>query len=136
MPKDPESKLTAEQNRAKKGIKKRIRVYVVAGLVCLLLIPVGVAIKTDIDNKDYQERAFGDPRSSLHNLYLGCKAYWAEQGSDKECRVDIATRVEYGFVPNPQVSISGQGTESDFTATAKRLDSTTQYTMDAQGNIH
>ena len=76
-----------------------------------------------------------DAKSNLHNLYLVCKAYWAEQGSDQKCDVSIASQPAYGFVKFESVNISGQGTETTFTATAQHQNSTTQYTMDANGNI-
>ena len=57
------------------------------------------------------------------------------QGNEKECTLSIASQPDHGFVKSERVNIEGHGTESTFTATAQHQESTTSYTMDANGNI-
>ena len=76
-----------------------------------------------------------EAKSNLHNLYLGCQAFWAEQGGDKNCSIDIVSQAEYGFVKSPHVHISAKGDKRTFKATAIHEDSTTFFHMDAKGNI-
>lgn len=76
-----------------------------------------------------------DSKSNLHNLFLGCKAYWADNGPDVECNVPVVANDKYGFVQSERVNIEVNGTESTFTATAQHLDSPGVYHMDAKGNI-
>ena len=72
-------------------------------------------------------------KSNLFNLYLGCKAYWADNGGDKECVAATVSTEDYGFVQSDRVNIEGHGTESTFTATAQHMDSTTVLTINANG---
>jgi len=76
-----------------------------------------------------------DAKSNLHNLYLGCKAYWADNGGDKECNVFTVANDNYFYVQTEGVNIEGHGNESTFTATAQHMDSDNVFTMDAKGNI-
>lgn len=104
-------------------------------LIVIAIIGILAAIAIPQFNQ-YKARAYNsDAKSNLHNLYLGCKAYWAEEGSSNACSVSTVTQAQYGYVQSTRVSISGSGNETNFSATAQHLDSTTTYSMDANGNI-
>ena len=84
----------------------------------------------------YKDRAQeSDAKYNLHHLYLGCKAFWEDNGGDKECEVATVSTQDYGFVQSDRVNIEGHGTESTFTATAQHMDSTAVFTIDAYANI-
>ncbi|MCF8721852.1 prepilin-type N-terminal cleavage/methylation domain-containing protein [Nitrospina gracilis] len=104
-------------------------------LIVIAIIGILAAIAIPQFNQ-YKARAYNsDSKSNLHNLYLGCKAYWAEEGSSRQCNVNTVTQSQYGFVQSTRVSIQGSGIETGFAATAQHMDSLTSYTMDANGNI-
>ena len=104
-------------------------------LIVIAIIGILAAIAIPQFNQ-YKARAYdSDTKSNLHNLYLGCKAYWAEQGSASDCDVTTVTSVEYGYVQSVKVSIDGSGNETAFIATSQHLDSTVAYTMDPKGLI-
>lgn len=73
-------------------------------------------------------------KAELSNLHTSCLAYWAKNGLEKECSVSVAN--QYGFQPNPKISIHGSGTQTTFTATAQHQDSATVLRMDAKRNIN
>ncbi len=104
-------------------------------LIVIAIIGILAAIAIPQFNQ-YKARAYNsDSKSNLHNLYLGCKAYWAEQGSSQACAVATVTAAEYGYVQSSRVTVVGSGNETAFSASAIHQDSTTVYTMDANGNI-
>ena len=46
----------------------------------------------------YKKRSYdADAKSNLHNLYLACKAYWADNGPNANCDSDVVTATAYGF---------------------------------------
>lgn len=105
-------------------------------LIVIAIIGILAAIAIPQFNQ-YKARAYNsDAKSNLHNLYLGCKAYWAEEGSSQTCDVNTVTAAEYGYVQSTRVDIAGSGNETGFTATAQHQDSTTSYSMDSNGNIN
>jgi len=124
---------------------RRKFLWITLGLIIgLIILYVTWMDYSDQRQKEHDRfyRTINYPKSNLHNLYLGCKAYWAEAGSEQDCRMDIVTAVEYGFVQSEGVIIEGHGTESTFTATAHYpgpkfdfMDSTISYTVDAKGEV-
>ena len=104
-------------------------------LIVIAIIGILAAIAIPQFNQ-YKARAYdSDTKSNMHNLYLGCKAYWAEAGSAGVCDIATVTSVEYGYVQSTKVSVDGTGIETNFVATAQHLDSTVAYTMDDKGMI-
>jgi len=77
-------------------------------------------------------------KSDLHNLYLACKAFWADNGSDKNCDQVIAGVAAYGFKPSKDVDVRvdmGSRLETNFKATAVHPSGTGTFTMDSNGAI-
>ncbi len=74
-------------------------------------------------------------KSDLHNIYLACKAYWVNNGGDKNCNVDIASQTAYGYIQHKDVSVSGSGTESTFTAKGLNTKGTKTFTVNSIGKI-
>ncbi|PIQ97134.1 MAG: pilus assembly protein [Nitrospinae bacterium CG11_big_fil_rev_8_21_14_0_20_56_8] len=84
----------------------------------------------------YKKRAYdSDSKSNLHNLYLACKAYWADNGANNACTLALATANSYGFNQSSSVTVALGGTEDAFTGTAKHGDSSNTFSIDSNGNI-
>jgi len=86
----------------------------------------------------YKERAYNsDAQASQHNLYLACKAHWADNGATAACSEAIATN-SYGYADSTDITISGiTGDEPNFAATAVNGKSTATagYSIDPAGSI-
>jgi hypothetical protein len=76
-----------------------------------------------------------DTKSNLHNLYLACKAYWADHGGVKSCNREIASGTSYGYLQSQDVRIAGRGGEEEFRALATNINNNKWFWMDQQGAI-
>ncbi len=107
-------------------------------LIVIAIIGILAAIAIPQFNQ-YKARAYDTAsKADLHNLYLACKAYWSDNGSDQICTMTATSDPAYGFKSSPGVSIGippDTGTEASFAATAKHNSSTTTFTMNSSGNI-
>jgi len=105
-------------------------------LIVIAIIGILAAIAIPQFNQ-YKARAYdSDSKSNLHNLYLGCKAYWADQGSSQVCSLATVSATTYGYVQSAKVSIGAAGNETAFTATAIHTDNTAKtFTMNFNGVI-
>ena len=86
----------------------------------------------------YKDRAYNsDSQASLHNLFLACKAYWADNGSTAACTEAIAT-TSFGYSASDDMAITiTTGTESAFNATAinGKGGNAAGYTLTSGGSI-
>jgi hypothetical protein len=114
-------------------VRQGFKPLMIAALICLLfLIPVEIYQW----NRPLKVRHMDSySKSDLHAVYLACKSYWDDKGSDKNCDLKIASQGEYGFVQSEYVNINGKGTAKNFTATAYHQASDDAFTIDAIGNI-
>ena len=87
----------------------------------------------------YKDRAYNsDSQAALHNLFLACKAYWADNGSNSTCTEAQVTTTAYGITANANIPITGAGgTETSFTATAINSagGNAAGYSIDETGTI-
>jgi len=89
----------------------------------------------------YKARAYqSDAKGNLHNIFLACKALWADQTSTTACTSTLIEGATYGFVKSPNVNYgitAGTDVEADFAATATHTDDplTVTYTIDETGAI-
>ena len=105
-------------------------VIAIIGILAAIAIPQFSAYK----NRAYQS----DAKGNLHNIYLACKAYWADNVGTDACTTAIATGTTYGWVPSAGVTVSiTTGTETAFAATSLHASdgSAVAYAMDPNGNI-
>ncbi|MZH03375.1 MAG: prepilin-type N-terminal cleavage/methylation domain-containing protein [Nitrospinae bacterium] len=105
-------------------------VVAIIGILAAIAIPQFSAYK----NRAYQS----DAKANLHNLFLACKAYWADNGGTTDCAVADVTGGTYGFAQSTNVSVTiGTAPETTFSATAIHSSDTasTTYTVDSNGNI-
>ncbi|OGW17986.1 MAG: pilus assembly protein [Nitrospinae bacterium RIFCSPLOWO2_12_FULL_47_7] len=105
-------------------------------LIVIAIIGILAAIAIPQFNQ-YKARAYdSDSKANLHNLYLACKAYWADNASTSSCGLTEATGTAYGFIQSSKITITAASTsETAFTAKAQHASSTTPFTVDANGNI-
>jgi len=105
-------------------------VIAIIGILAAIAIPQFSAYK----NRAYQS----DAKGNLHNIFLACKAYWADNSSADACTTALVTATAYGWTASPQVTVAiTTGTEAGFVGTAIHAsDSTsTTYTIAATGAI-
>ena len=118
------------------GIKKREGGFTLIELLIVIAIIVILAAIAIPQFNQYKARAYDTAsKADLHNIYLACKAYWSDTGSDQSCSETEAGGANYGFAPSPGVTVSASGNETGWSATAKHASSETTFTMNASGNI-
>ena len=104
-------------------------------LIVIAIIGILAAIAIPQFNQ-YKARAYDTAsKADLHNIYLACKAYWSDDGSDQSCTETDASGANYGFAASPSVTVTASGDETGWSATAKHASSSTTFTMNASGNI-
>ncbi len=107
-------------------------VIAIIGILAAIAIPQFSAYK----NRAYQS----DAKGNLHNIFLACKAYWADTAGTNACTTAIVAGASYGFVSSPSVTVvitAGTDDEADFEATAVHASdgTSTAYTIDENGAI-
>ena len=104
-------------------------------LIVIAIIGILAAIAIPQFNQ-YKARAYDTAsKADLHNLYLACKAYWSDNGSDQSCTNSVASGGNYGFAASPGVTANSSGNETGWSATARHASGSSSFTMNASGNI-
>ncbi len=105
-------------------------------LIVIAIIGILAAIALPQFNQ-YKARAYdADAKANLHNIYLACKAYWADNGSAAQCNATIAQGTSYGYLQSANVSIAAANAlEVSFASTAQNTNSTNTFRLDSNGAI-
>mgnify|MGYP002636539342 CR=1 FL=1 len=104
-------------------------VIAIIGILAAIAIPQFSAYK----NRAYQS----DAKANLHNLFLACKAYWADNGASGACAVAAVKDATYGYAQSTDVNIAiTTATEAAFAATAiNTKENATTFTITSNGTI-
>ena len=104
-------------------------VIAIIGILAAIAIPQFSAYKTRAYNSDTQ--------ATLHNLFLTCKAYWADEGAAASCTEALVTTTTYGFSTSTAQTITiTDGAEATFAATSANADAPgVTYEIDDAGSI-
>ncbi len=104
-------------------------------LIVIAIIGILAAIAIPQFNA-YKVRAYdSDAKANLHNIFLACKAYWADNGSGVTCANGDITGTLYGYIQSADMSVVAGGDETNFSATASNNNSPNNFTMDLNGTI-
>jgi hypothetical protein len=76
-----------------------------------------------------------DSKANLHYVFLACKAYWADNGSDAICTHDIAQSTAYEYVKSPNVDLVAFGNDLVFVAYASHMYCLNIFEIDSMGFI-
>jgi len=101
-------------------------------------IVIGVAMVGPLQpfKPGYDKRLFdSDAKANLHNMFLACKGYWAETGSENNCTPAIASGLAYGYIQSADVNVSANGAGADFSGTAQNINSDKTFSIDSNGTI-
>ncbi len=107
-------------------------VIAIIGILSAIAIPQFSAYK----NRAYQS----DVKAHLHNLFLACKAYWADKGPTTACAPTSTgvANATYGYATSVDIGYTTPNTtEANFNVSAVHTDdaSSTSYSIDANGVI-
>ena len=88
----------------------------------------------------YKLRGYNsDTKTNLTNLFLSCKAYWADNGRDSACNEKDVANTNYGFENSPGITITvadDSNTKSTFAATAVNTNVPgVAYSINSSGTI-
>ena len=123
-------KLSRGKNEKGLTLIELLIVIAIIGILSAIAIPQFNQYKLRMQNNE--------AKANLHNIYLACKAYWADNTGSNPCSVEIAKQERYNFYESKNVLVtvtSGKDIETDFEATAKHNFSNTIYTIDENDNI-
>jgi len=115
--------------------KRGWRIGFIVGVILFAGSIITLAINDYRHNHDWQRIYDSDAKDNLHNIFLACKAYWADNGSDAVCTSMKIKSTLYGYIQSADVSISANGPENDFSATAQNTNSENTFRMDSNGTI-
>lgn len=125
--KKAEAEIEDKLKSSARFIPRLITVTVVLSILAAIAVP---------QFREYKTRAYNsDAKATLHNLFLACKANWADNGPNAPCTLEIAKQDIYGFSQPPRVDVVIlDNREETFKVTATH-ELGDNFSIDSSGNI-
>jgi len=135
---NPQPSIEPVPSENRNPVKKKSQISLVR--ISLALCLVGFVLWAVIapQHVEYCCGAYdSDTESNLHNLFLACKAYWADSGKDRSCNHEIAQLTTYGFIKSENVKVFASGNEAEFFAYGAHteIEKNKGYAMNSLGAI-
>jgi hypothetical protein len=111
---------------------------ILAGLMILGTLSVLMMASNDaVIAGHHGRRAYdSDAKSNLHNIFLACKAYWADKGASNNCNLDVASGTSYGYLQSSGVVVLGDGGNAkEFEVMAKNVNGKNAFKINHLGKI-
>ena len=116
--------------KAQKGFTliELLIIFTIIGILVSIAVPQFTA---------YEEKAYdSQAKATLNNLYLACKAFWADNSGTETCDLETVADIDYGFSQDSMINLKiRNGSESGFASEAQHKSSSKSYSIDSQGNI-
>ncbi len=106
-------------------------------LIVMAIIGILATIAISQFNQFKIQAYDSEVKSNMHGLYLACKVYWIDSGSDGDCTLAIATQTAYGFIQSTAVSFDDvEGVETDWEGEAENINNPgREWEIDSLGTI-
>jgi len=114
---------------APEKIKKASFVFIIVGMGGI------IALAVSSPNRYKPAALDSNAKSNLYDLYLACKGYWGEKGSDMKCNATVVSSPAYGYTQSQDVVIEGGGVEKNFNAKSFHPKGNKVFTINASGEI-
>lgn len=104
-------------------------IIIVSGILAVILIP------------QFNTYCCGAPdsdsKSNLHNIFLACKAHWADNGSEAICTNEVVAQTSYGYIQSDEIKIFVFGNEENFKAYVTNTQDEREkvFELDSQGSV-
>jgi len=115
--------------------KRGWRIGFIVGVILFAGSIITLVINDYRHNHDWQRIYDSDSKANLHNIFLACKAYWAEKGPGNNCTVAIASGTNYGYIQSAEVNVSANGAKAAFSAIAQNTNSLNKFSVTSEGTI-
>lgn len=91
-------------------------------------------------NKPLVQNSWVEPynkeaESNLHQIYMACKAYWTDHGSENSCTQQFYKSTSYGYTQSAEVVVQAGGDEINFYGIAAHINGNSWYWINPKGKI-
>jgi len=115
--------------------KRGFKIGTIVGVIVIAAAFIIPTMYKKINGPDWQRIYDDDAKANLNNIFIACKAYWADNGSKNNCTPAIASQPEYGYIQSTDVTISANGAKGAFSAKAQNTHSLNKFSVTSEGTI-